>query len=408
MPPSLTASLTERLPPRVKRLVDELSARVPLAWRNCTSDRKRLTRAVLGVTAAALLIIMQLGFRDAFLESALTIVKALDGDLVITSTTRYQIGLSEQVSRRRLYQALAVPGVDSVAPLYFSSGKARWRSPVDGRTFSVRTVAIDPDRPALRLKGLDENLEALKRPNTAVMDSRGRRHIGEIVPGLESELARRAVTIVGTFPMGPDFLTDSTVIMSERNFITYFDDAEAPGALKENVDFAMIKLRPGTDREEARAALASVLPGDVRVITRDELVKVETAFQAALTPVGPIFTLGSAIGFVIGILIAYQILYTEISDRLPQFATLKAMGYRRIYLLGVILRQSVIYGLIGFVVALMIAAVIFALIDWLFLIPMRIGAGLFWTTGIMLIVMCVLAGLIAARRALTADPADVF
>ncbi len=108
--------------------------RVPLAWRNTTSDHKRLRRAATGIGFAAVLILMQLGFLQAFLESSLYVLRSLDGDLVMLSSTRYQFGQSETFERRRLYQALGVPGVGSVAPLYYEWSDSKWKSPMTGRT----------------------------------------------------------------------------------------------------------------------------------------------------------------------------------------------------------------------------------------------------------------------------------
>ncbi len=47
--------------------------------------------------------------------------------------------------------------------------------------------------------------------------------------------------------------------------------------------------------------------------------------------------MGTIVGFVVGMLISYQVIYTDLSDQLPQYATLKAMGYGTRYLLRVVL-----------------------------------------------------------------------
>jgi putative ABC transport system permease protein len=384
------------------------STGVPLAWRNCTSDRRRLVRAVGGIGFAAMLILMQLGFREAFLESALTVVHAMKGDLVLISPTRYQVGQSERLPRRRMYQALGVAGVESVAPLYFEWRAGKWKNPATGDNYVIRTIAIDPDRPALQLPGIDENLALLKQQNAALMDAHGRRILGRITPDLESQFAGRRIRIAGTFEMGPDFITDGTLIMSERSYFQFFGDEADPDAIRQEMDMAFVTLAPGADAEKVRAALRAALPDDTNIMTREDLVEIETEFQGSVSPIGPIFGLGAVIGFLVGILITYQILFSEIADRLPQFATLKAMGYQRRYLVGVILRQSIIYGLIGFVPALVITAAAFALVDVVLLIPIRVSLDIFCVTLGMMMVMCTLAGLIASRRALTADPAEVF
>jgi putative ABC transport system permease protein len=395
-----------------RRLIDAIASRVPvmLAWRNATSDRRRLSRAATAIGLAAVLILVQLGFREAFLESALTLFRAIDGELVILSPTRYQLGQRETFPRQRIYQTLAVPEVQSATSMYLEWSNSRWRSPVEDRAYIIRVVAVDPVNSALNLEGIATNRVALSQPGSAMMDRRGRRFLGEIVPGLVSELNGRGIHIVATFPMGPDFVFDGTLIMSEHNYLTYFGDSASGGSakLRSQVDYGVVKLRPGADMVKARTALRSLLPRDVDVLSRDEVIALEAAFQDSVSPVGAIFGLGAVIGLCVGMLITYQILFTEISDRRAQFAMLKAIGYRPGYILGVIVRQSLLYGIAGFMPALLVSWAAFGVIDCGFLIPMRISASIFIATFVMMLIICVGAGVMAARRALIADPAEVF
>ena len=382
--------------------------RVPLAWRNATSDLKRLRRAATGIGFAAVLILVQLGFLHAFLESALYVMRSLDGELVILSPERYKFAQHETFDRRRLYEAMGVPGVASVAPLYLSSGTAQWRSPLTGEAHIIRVIATDPDNPAFILPNATAPLSVLKAPNTVMADDHARRFLGMTVPDLKTDLAGRGVRVVGTFSMGPDFITDGTLAMSDRNFFTFFNDANTPGLARDTVDYGVVKVKPGYSAAAVAAALKADLPKDVTVLTKAQVVGLEIAYQNKLSPTGPIFSLGTAIGFLVGLLITYQILYTEISDRLHLFATLKAMGYGRRYLLRVIVEQSLFYGVAGFIPALLFSAVAFAGIRVWMLLPMEITGSILATTFGLLLLMCTVAGLIAARRALTVDPAEVF
>src|SRR5579871_6238578 len=82
---------------------------VPLAWRNLSSDKSRLLRAISGISFAVLLIMIQLGFREAFLDSALAIIRNIDGDIFITSATKFRFGRKDAFSYRMVYAARAVP-----------------------------------------------------------------------------------------------------------------------------------------------------------------------------------------------------------------------------------------------------------------------------------------------------------
>ena len=150
------------------------------------------------------------------------------------------------------------------------------------------------------------------------------------------------------------------------------------------------------------------LPASIAVLSREELLAIEVAFQNSVSPVGPIFLLGTAIGFIVGMMISYQILYTDLSDQLPQYATLKAMGYENSYLIRVVLEQASFCGLIGFLPAWGIGVLLYTLIGEIALLPLRMTAGIVISTLVLTVGMCVLSGALAMRRVLAADPAEVF
>ena len=83
---------------------------VPLARRNLLANTPRLIRSVSGIAFAVLLMIVELGFRDGFLESMVMNLRALDGDIMLISSAKYQVDRISPFSRRQLYQARAVPG----------------------------------------------------------------------------------------------------------------------------------------------------------------------------------------------------------------------------------------------------------------------------------------------------------
>jgi hypothetical protein len=89
---------------------------VPLARRNLLANTPRLIRSVSGIAFAVLLMLIELGFRDGFFESMIMNVRALDGDIMLTNSAKYQVDRISPFSRRHLYEARAVPGVASASP----------------------------------------------------------------------------------------------------------------------------------------------------------------------------------------------------------------------------------------------------------------------------------------------------
>ncbi len=400
-----------RLSEALERHIHALQSRkkhIPLAWRNATRDRKRLIQAAVGIGFAATLIFMQLGLRNGFIESAMQIFYALDGDLFVVSSVRHPPSRNESFPRRRFYQAMSIPGVASVAPVYITTEKANWTNPDVGSLHTIRVVAFDPDRPALRLPGLEDMIRPLRQPNTVLMDNRARRLLGNAPVGTETVLTGRQIEIVGTFPMGPNFEIDGTLMMSDRNYHKFFFAQTTADSTLNQIEFGVIKLASGIDAGAVKEALLRDLPGDIAVLTREEIIDRERQHQLAGTPVGPIFALGTMIGFLVGMIIAYQIMFTDIADRRPQYATLRAMGFGGRYLIGVVVRQSAYFGLAGFMPALLVSVMLYALVEDLILIPMAMALSVVALTFALTVGMCVVAGLFAARGVFAADPAELF
>jgi putative ABC transport system permease protein len=381
---------------------------VPVAWRNIMADKRRLVRSTSGIAFAVLLMLLQLGFRGAFLDSALEVIRNIDGDIVLTSSTKFRFGRKDPFSRRQLYAARAVEGVASARPIYAEWTTSLWKNPQTRKTYTAQVLAFDPDQPVFLFPQVQAHLQELRQPDTALFDERARAFQGMAPAGTMSELSRREIRIVGNFALGPDFTTDGTLITSDRTFLKFF----APHRLAEgelaDVELGVIKVRHGYPIEDVQRTLKQALPTSIAVLTKAELLTVEIGFQNSVSPVGPIFLVGTAIGFIVGMMISYQIIYTDLSDQMLQYATLKAIGYENSYLVCVVLAQASFYALVAFLPAWVVGLVLYHLIGEIALLPLRMTLSVVAATLALTIGMCVLAAVLAVRRVLAADPADVF
>src|SRR5581483_8050806 len=178
------------------------------------------------------------------------------------------------------------------------------------------------DHPPFLIPELRERSALLKELDTVIVDRRSRPFLGMDRGAAATEINGRPVKIVGSYALGPDFMANGTVMMSERTYAALL--AGNPDYLKFiPVEFGIVKLRPGADLATVQAALRAALPGELRVLSKPELEAFEHSFQSELSSAGPIFWMGTIVGFIVGMLISYQIIYTDLSDQLPQYATLK-------------------------------------------------------------------------------------
>jgi len=375
---------------------------VPLAWRNLVANKQRLLRSAAGIGFAVLLMLMQLGFEQAFFDSTLQVIRGLDGDILIQSVHKYQFATQDPFPTAGLDAARKVTGVASARPLYADWFDFFWKNPTDGKVFLVRAFAFNPEEPVFRFPDVNANREKLKEANTLLVDRRARRFLGMDTAATETEINGAKVKIVGGFSLGPDFVSDGTVIMSNRTFASLLHSV-AP-----RVDVGVIKVHPGEDPVVVQRTLRKALPGTIAVFTKPELIAFERKFQAAVSSAGPIFAMGTIVGFIVGMLISYQVTYTDLADQLPQYATLKAVGYRTGYLLRVVLEQAAFNALAGWILAFLVSIVLYRIIGQAALLPMHMTANIIFVSLGLTLGMCLISAAIAVRRVIRADPAEVF
>lgn len=385
----------------------QLKNRTPLGWLQLKRDKFRLLTALSGIAFADILIFMQLGFMNALYTTNTQYARKLNGDIILTSTQATNFSRPYTFPRRRLYQAMDIPGIESVEPVYI--GSLSWRNPQNKEKTSMTVIGFNPDQPAFDLPEVNQQLNKVKIPDTVLFDQASRGEYDEVISQIEqgktiaTEIERTTVTIGGLFSVGASFADDGALITSDQNFLRLFPRKE-PGM----VSLGLIQLQEGADAEQIRSYLNNYLADDVQAYTYDEYVASELDYIQTSTAIGFVFSLGTAMGFIVGIVVVYQVLSTDVNDHLAEYATFKAMGYKNSYLLGVVFEEAIILSLIGFVPSVAIAAGLYQLTAAATALPIVLPVSRAVNVLIMTIVMCSISGAIATRKLQSADPADIF
>ncbi len=174
------------------------------------------------------------------------------------------------------------------------------------------------------------------------------------------------------------------------------------------VSLGLVRLKPDADPVATVAALSGKLADDVEVVTRDELLRREIRRWVYETNYGLIFQTGVAVAVIVGIAIVYQVLSSDVASLLPEYATLKSMGYGNRYLASLLLQQAVCLASVGYVVGIMVAGVLYEITALGAKIPIRMT----WQNAMIVagltLAMCVVSAVAAVRKAFQADPADLF
>jgi putative ABC transport system permease protein len=391
-----------------------------IALLNILEGRVRTLVSLIGVAFTVFLMLMQLGFLGAVVRTATQLYDHLDFDLLLVSSEYATLRNPGTLPRGRLALARGVDGVQTVLPLGVSRGM--WHGPHSGDhslppgrsvilmlgvdPATLDQVFADPDRYLFSdSQDLASAGSALTRTGTILLDRTSRPDFGtpqQRRPGSTTEMNNTVVEIVGEFEIGTGFDYMGMLLTSEETFQTL---TGTPGS---QVSFGLVKLAPGTAPEQGRQAVQDAVGPAVRVLTREQLNESEVNYWVKQTAVGQFFGLGVLVAFLVGSIFVYQMFAGEIRSRLPALATAKALGYTNRYLDGVVLSKALLLALLGFFPGLALALAFYKLTHDVASIPIamtlvRAGSVLGLT-----FLMCLCSGLLAVRRAHTADPAELF
>lgn len=427
--------------------------KTPLVLHNLLHQPVRTLVAILGVAFAILLVFMQLGFYGSGEMMATTLYDALDFDLVLVSSNYFNSTRPGSFPLLRIVQTLDHPDIAAAEPLYIEW--MNWRikdntkpSPFDrmlhsvlggdqdatkdGLRRAILALACNLDKPVLRCNrevfpndSPEQAVKALRTPNTVLMDTGTRNYFKERGPGTVTEMNRTEIRVVGEFFINPGYGADGMVLMSDDTYgrLTATRTLDRPA-------LGLIKLKPGSSKspaevaKELRRTILQARPpnerrslshgehagarDEVEVFTRQEIRAQERDYWLYRTNVGIIFFVGVVVALFVGVIFVYQVIATDISDHVAEYATLRAIGYGPGYLSRVVLKQALVLAVLGYLPALGVAFVLYA---WgrnaaNLLLSMTLGRAAFVL--VLSVAMCSVSGLMALRKVKKADPAEMF
>jgi putative ABC transport system permease protein len=381
---------------------------IPLAWLQLTREKTRLLVALAGIAFAVILMLIQLGFRDALFDSAVRIHDRLRGEIFLINPQSLAILDMAPFSERRLYQTLGAKDVQRVSPIYID--RTSWKNPQNGRKRNILAIGIDIDANAVDIPEVQQNLDKIEKADFILFDRDSREEFGPIAElfdrgkAIITEVNNRRVTIGGLFSLGTSFSADGNIITSESNFLRILGSKRQ----RSLIDLGAIELKPGANVDRVIRELRASLPEDILVLSKQQLSDREKEYWQNTTAIGFIFSLGTMLGFIVGTVIVYQILYADVTDQMVEYATLKAMGYPNSYLFVVVLQEALILSILGYIPGFALCLGIYN--------SAREGSGL--PLGmtiqrgaivlILTIAMCIISGFIAMYKTQSADPAEIF
>ncbi|MBC8067214.1 MAG: ABC transporter permease [Deltaproteobacteria bacterium] len=369
-----------------------------LAWRNLAHDRVRLGVTLVGIVFSVVLMGMQTGLLVGFSRTTSALVDNAQADLWMVPKGTLDVDLGGPLDERRRFQALAIAGIERAEPylIYFS----RWKRP-DGGTESVQLVGTEPDAilggPWNLVEG---SFEDLRRPDGVIIDRLYAGKLGVDAIGDSVEINGRRARVVG-FTRGIRTFTQSpyvfTSLVNARRFV---------GEPETTAGYVLLGLAPGSDVAAVEAEIEARIP-EVEVFQKHAFSKSSSDYWLYTTGAGFSLIISALLGLVVGIVIVAQTLYASTIDRLPEYATLKAMGAPSSYLYRIIVTQALIGAAIGYTVGIAIVALLVlgsAEASAAPVLPLWLVGWL----GALTLLMCVAAAVISIRKVTAIDPVGVF
>ena len=384
-----------------------LLRRTPLAWRQAIHRPMRLAAAIAGVSFANVLVFFQMGLSGGLYDSQKRPLQRINGELVMVSGRYLYLGEQLNIPRARLIQALGVEGVEAVTPLYI--GLQTWLNRDNRQQKQALLFGVAPENPGLRIPELTQQPQLLQRSDALLFDTRSKSSAGPVAETVrrsgryDTELGGVRAVVTGLFSLGVTFAADINLITSASNFKNYFPNQSA-----DDIQMGVIQLKPGVDPLQVQATLRRFLDPSVKVLTLAELEATEVAYWRRNTSFGLIFGLGVLVGLVVGGIIVYQILYSDVSDHLAEYATLKAIGYDDGFVVGIILQESLILALLAFAPSLLLSLGLYGFLARSTSLMVVMTAGRIVLVFAFTLGICGISGWLATTKLRRLDPAEIF
>lgn len=388
-------------------LAARLFGRLPIGWLQLRHHRGRLVAAVTGVAFANVLVFVQLGISSAMDDVVRSSYAPFRAHIVISPASASTLTDGEVLARRVMFQALAEPGVQAAAPLYI--GKLAWRRPGLAST-ALSVYGLAPEAARFAGPAVARQLGGLSLPMHGLIDALTRDLDVATLAGvsldkpLNFEVDGHAVAAIGSFTLGAGFGWDGSLVVSDQTFMRLFEQRTAG-----TPSHVLLDVAPGTDTAAVVARLRTRLAAEgVQVRSLQQLVEDDVSYQAMQIPMGSIVGAGVLLGVLVGLVIVFQVLSTDVAAHLRDYATFKAMGYSHAFVLGIVFEEALILALLGFVPGVAAASGIYALLAVATDLPFGMTVGRAAVVLLGTFMACVLSGALAAQRLRSADPAELF
>ena len=392
------------------QLLSALRDDLPLAWLQLKREPVRYLVAVTGIGFAALLMYMQIGFQSGLLTSATTFYQNLNADLFIISQSTLNSGSYQQFPQSLLYRSLGVSGVKEATPLYVVNIRTQRLNGT--KPTSLRLIGFNPEADIFNIPEIKLQSHKIKIPGYVLFEELGNKNTGPIAKAVKENGSQELILsdftktyrAVGLFRMGSTFAADSNIISSDATVIQLASRQINQG----EISLGVIKLKSTSETMRVQRYLQKMYGKELQVLTKSQLIEAEKNYWNSATALGIVFGFGTFMGLLVGGIVVYQVLYTDVSDHLKEYATLKAMGFSNTFILSIVIQEALLLATSAFIPATLVSAGLYAFLSSATAIRISMTPDKILLVGFMTFMVCTASAIIAIGKLRDADPASVF
>jgi putative ABC transport system permease protein len=198
----------------------------------------------------------------------------------------------------------------------------------------------------------------------------------------------------------------SSFLGSPYAFASYEDAAHYSKAGRQEVAYLTVRVAKGYDVGTVRDKIALELP-EADVWTHAQFARRSKLYWVGQTGAGAAILTAAVLALLIGLVLVSQTIYATTMEHLEEFATLKALGASKGFVVKIVITQALVFGVVGGFVGVLSSLPVVKLaqnaVAWIYtplwLVPVVLGPSF---------LMCVLASMASIRKALLVEPARVF
>ncbi len=381
-----------------------------IALKMLTGDRAKYFGIIFGVAFSSLLISHQISIFVSIMGRTTYLMKNIqEGEIFVMDPQVRQVDEVMGMSEDDLHRVRGVEGVAWAVKLFRGNVRARLAEGNDeGARGDFRGVILigldDSTLVGAPRKMLMGSVEDLRKPDAVIIDEAGYHYLFPGQPhaiGQVLEMTDKRAEIVGICEVGQPFQSQPIFYTKYRRALEYSPPE------RRLLSYIVVEPDDGVSPKE----LAERITRDtgLQARTRAEFEWMTIKFYLQNTGIPFNFGITVLIGFIVGVAIAGQTFYLFTIENLKQFGALKAMGVSNSRIVGMILIQALVVGLIGYGLGVGGTALFFQLTQSA--IPLK-GFHMIWQvmalTAVVVSFIVVLASLLSVRKVLVLEPAVVF